>query len=128
MLGENFASVPSAQRVIKQELHHVVFREQLRYRRQFVRPDLVAGGVDLIFPLCLPELIAPAETVTGGKHIHRQTADELDESLAVFHWQFDRTRGVVRAKYFRQLDRGKAGSNRPRILQAQRWGELFAVV
>src|ERR1019366_3723101 len=126
--GENLARVPRAERVIEQEVHHVVFGEQLRDSGQFIGADFLARSVDLILPLRLPELIAPAEAVVGGEHLHRQAGDEMDERLAVLHRQFHRTRRVVGAEDFWQLLRSEAGGNRPRVLKPDRRGEFLAIV
>src|SRR5258706_98655 len=37
--GENLARVPRAERVVEQEVHHVVLGEQLRHGRQLVGAD-----------------------------------------------------------------------------------------
>src|SRR5258708_21732854 len=67
--GENLARAPRAERIVEQEIHHVVFGEQLPDRRQFVLADLVSGGVDLVLPFRLPELVAPAKAIAGGEHL-----------------------------------------------------------
>jgi len=46
--------------VVEQELHHVVLGEELRDSGQFIGPDLLPRGIDLVLPLRLPELIGPA--------------------------------------------------------------------
>ena len=53
--------MPRAERVVQEKVHHVILGEQLRDRRQLIRADLVAGCVNLVFAVRLPELIAPAE-------------------------------------------------------------------
>ena len=68
--------MPRAQRVVQEEVHHVILGEQLRDGRQFIRADLVAGGVDLLLPLRLPELIGPTQGVTGGEAVGGTPSEE----------------------------------------------------
>jgi hypothetical protein len=37
--GENFAGVPRAERVVQEEVHHVILGEELRDGRQLIRAD-----------------------------------------------------------------------------------------
>src|ERR1700687_3464356 len=54
---------PRADRVVQQELHHVVFGKEWGNRGERVPVDLLAALVDFVFPLGLPELIHPAKAV-----------------------------------------------------------------
>ena len=86
------------------------------------------GFFRVILPLSLPELIAPAETVAGGEHLHRQPGDELNETFAVFHGQFHPARRILGAENLGQFLRRKACGHAPRILQPERWREFLAVI
>src|SRR5258708_10917222 len=63
--GENLARAPRAECLVEQEIHHVVFGEQLRDRRHVVRADLVAGRVDPVLSFRLPGLVSPAKALSG---------------------------------------------------------------
>src|SRR5437870_1917289 len=70
--SENPPGMPCTNRVMKQEEHHVVLREQLGNRWQFIRADLLPRTIDLVLPLGLPELIGPPERVVSGEDADRQ--------------------------------------------------------
>jgi hypothetical protein len=68
--------MPRAERVIEKEVHHVVFSEQLRDRWQFVGANLFAGGVDLVLPLRLPELVAFPDNLAAVKLSHQNLMEQ----------------------------------------------------
>ena len=92
--GEDLAGVPRSESVIQQEVHHVILGEQLRDGRQFIRADLVAGGVDLALLLRLPELVDSAERIGRREHLRRDA----------FHQPFELQAGVPVQTGLRTLD------------------------
>ena len=64
---------PGPDRVVQEELDHVVLGEQLRYRGQCPPVDLRTALVDFFFPLGLPELVDPAQTVIRQKRLAGQS-------------------------------------------------------
>ena len=72
---------PGTERVVEQELHHVVLCEELGDGGEFAGADLDPGSVDLVLALGLPELVGPAERVVGaeglGGHLLEQPS-QLD--------------------------------------------------
>ena len=119
--------MPRAERIVQQEVHHVLFGEQLRNCRQFVSANLVAGCIDLVLPLRLPELIAPAQAIARGEHLDRQPDHELDEWIAIFRREFHCTRRVVGSKDLGQFLRREPSRDGPRILETKRRGEFLAI-
>ena len=71
---------------MEEELHHVVLGKELGDGRQFIRADLLAGLVDLVLALRLPELVGPAESIIGEEALGRKGC----EQLAQFHLIIER--------------------------------------
>ena len=76
--------------------------EQLRDGGQGLARDLVAGGVDLIFALRLPELIDPPQAVLGGEDLDRQLGDQLLQRPLVLRREADLEHGIVGPENLRQ--------------------------
>ena len=80
---------------MQQEENHVVLSEELRYRSEFIGPDLHLGQIDGVLLIALPELVDPAKTVLCRENPRGQTGKLLFKFLAGL-WQEDSTRGQDR--------------------------------
>jgi hypothetical protein len=78
---------PGAERVVQQELHHVVLGEELGHRGEVGAANLAPAAINLIFLLCLPELVGPAQAVVRGKDRHRQAGEDALQALQIFGGQ-----------------------------------------
>src|SRR5437667_197815 len=89
---------PRAERVVKQELDHVVLGKELRHCRQLLRTDFLPRLVYPVFLLRLPELVHPAEAIICIKDLRRKRSQELLEGLAMLSGQRNPEDGIVRSK------------------------------
>ena len=89
--------------------------EQLRDGGQGLARDLVAGGVDLIFALRLPELIDPAQAVLGGEDLDRQLGDQLLQRPLVLRREADLEHGIIGPENLRQHPGRVACRQRPAV-------------
>ena len=78
--GEDFAGVPRAEGVIQEEVHHVILGEELGDGGEFVGADLLAGFIDDLLLVGLPELVGPAEGIGGEEGVGGEGIDEFAES------------------------------------------------
>ena len=125
--GEDLAGPPRAERVIEQEVHHVVLGEQLRDGRQLIGADLVLRLVDRFLLVGLPELIDPAEAVGGDKHLARQLVQHVLQLRARLRRERDFEHRVTLAENLGQhLLREAAGERQPVL--ALLAGEFAALV
>ena len=107
---------PGSQGVVEQEAHHVGLSEELRHRRQLVRPDLDFGTVDLVLLPGLPELVHPTEAVIRRKHGARQPINEPFEGLPSLGWQFEVEHRIPCTEDLRQRGLSEPRSHRMWIL------------
>ena len=106
---------PGPDGIVQQELHHVVFGEQLRHRGQGSTVDLLAALVDLILPLGLPELVDPAQAVVGQERFLSAACEQLFQSEAMLRGELDLQQHVVGAEDLRQHLAGVAGRQREAV-------------
>ena len=107
--------MPSAERVIQEEVHHVILGEQLRDRREFVRANLVAGLIDPLLLLALPELVTPAQAVVGGEDLGREPGQDFLHRLRVLGCVRNLQERIVCPENLRQHPRGVPGGQRPAV-------------
>ena len=89
------ARPPGAERVLEQEADHVVLGEELGHRRQVGAADLVAGLVDLLLALGLPELVDPAEGVVGRNSAAGRAARIASRRVRSLGGEADLVGGIV---------------------------------
>ena len=118
--------MPCAERVVEEEVDHVVFGEELRDRRQLVGANLHAGIVDLLLPLRLPELVGPAEGIAGGEDLLWKGVEEISQSFSIVRWKGKRQHRIVAAEHGRQRGRGKATGELEPILGPEIRRQLLA--
>src|SRR3989442_6256599 len=126
-LGPQPCRPPCADGVVEEKQHHVVLSKQLCDGWQSLARDLVAGGVNLIFALRLPELIDPAQAVLSGKDLDRQIGDEFLQRPFVLRREADLENGIIGPEYLRQHPGRVACRQCPTIWRTFVHGQLIAL-
>src|SRR3954467_15440271 len=93
---------PGTERVVQQELHHIMLGEELRHGTDCGGIYLLATSIDLLFSPRLPELVHPAQTIVGGKDRLWQCVQELLQLLQILRRKRNLKQWIVGAEDLRQ--------------------------
>ena len=106
---------PGAQAVLEQELHHVVFGEELGDGVEVGAADLALAAVDLVLFLRLPELVDPAQAVVGREDGGGQSIEQRLQFAPSFRGKAHLYRRIVLLKEAGQHGAGVTGRHFPAV-------------
>ena len=115
------------QRIVQQEVHHVVLGEQLGHRRDLRRADLLPTGVHLVLALRLPELVGPTKAVVGGEDLGGQLVQQGPQGHLVVGGEAQLQHGIIAAEHTGEDLARKAAGQLEAVAGAQFWSQLIAI-